>query len=487
MMNRRPRILPVLVAWGLMAGAAGAQATVPATNRVSAVMLSNETDATVVRISGTTAPTFTQFTMNRPPRVVLDLSGAMLEGSAEMPSGGFGAVAAVEATSFASDHASVVRVVIELTEERTYDIRADGSDLLVRVGGLTGGALVARAEARREALAAAEANAAAAMEAERIASLEPERTAREAAEIAAREAAEVAAREEAARVAREEAAREAAEIAAREEAARLAREEAARIAREEAAREAAEIAAREAAEIAAREEAARLAREEAARIAREEAAREAAEIAAREAAEIAAREAAEIAAREAAEIAAREAAEIAAREEAARLAREESARVAAAASRPAPTAVDATAPVHAGTRYAQLEDPESVARGGAAPQRSAAVSARPKLLSLVGFRPAGDDGVARVVVQTNEAVRYRVRDGSPNVVILELENTRARTRNDLHGLDTTFFQTAVERVDVEEIEGAQRSIRIVVHLKERVPYEVKQDDSEIRIEFRLRA
>ena len=128
--------------------------------------------------------------------------------------------------------------------------------------------------------------------------------------------------------------------------------------------------------------------------------------------------------------------------------------------------------------YLQYQDPEDYAGGETGSIR---VSNAPKVMSLVGFQQQGS--ISRVFIRTNEPVKYDVRPLGPDTIVIELANTRARTRNDLNHLDTRFFDSPVAIIDPEEIEGAQRYVRITIRLKQSVPYEVRQVDNEIQIDF----
>ena len=98
-------------------------------------------------------------------------------------------------------------------------------------------------------------------------------------------------------------------------------------------------------------------------------------------------------------------------------------------------------------------------------------------LTLVGFQQ--QPSTSRVFVRTNEPVRYSVSEGSKQVV-LELENTRIDLSNNTHSLDTSFFETAVNRVDPEAGGG---HARIVIQLKEQVSFRTKQEGNVISLEF----
>jgi hypothetical protein len=107
------------------------------------------------------------------------------------------------------------------------------------------------------------------------------------------------------------------------------------------------------------------------------------------------------------------------------------------------------------------------------------ISGRQKRMLFVGFQQQAAS--SRVYVKTNEPVRYSVSEGVDKTVVLELENTRIAMRNNERFLDTSYFDTPVEKVSPEA--GPTRSVRIAIKLKESVPYQAKQDGNEVSLEF----
>ncbi|RMG13236.1 MAG: AMIN domain-containing protein [Deltaproteobacteria bacterium] len=437
-------------------------ATAEDRNVLSRITVDEGEAGAVVRIEGSRAPSFTQFELDAPRRVVIDLSGAVLAGpAAEIPAQGR-QVRVVRTAAFQAGRISVARVTVEMTGDFPYELATEGTDLVMTLHGAPK-APAPVAQKGPDPAAQARADADAALALAESAKVDAARARQEAARLA-EEAARMKAEAEAARA---KALAEAKRAAASDEAVAAARaaqekaEAAAQAARQalEAAQARARRAEAQVAETQAKLEAA-LARVQAVQAESEEARRLAEARAEREAQ---ARAEAERKLREA-EARARKAAELAARR----------------AAEQAKTLRDAREGVIPGVAYAylQYQDPEDYAGGENAPVRA---SDAPKVMSLVGFQQQGS--ISRVFIRTNEPVRYDIRPLDPNTIVIELPNTRARTRNDLNYLDTRFFDTAVAIIDPEEIEGAQRYVRITIRLKQSVPYEVRQVDNEIQIDF----
>ena len=417
-------------------------------NVVSKITVTDGAGGAQVRIVGTRAPSFTQFTLQGPQRVVIDLSGTVLAGpAAEVPGDGH-LVRSIRTAMFESRDVSVARVTLEFARPVTYAMHADGTDLVVSLQGAAGTEAVADA-------APVPAGSVAGTEAARVA-------AEHARDVASKRADQAAAELTQARAALAQAQTD------RQAAERRAAEETARAKAAEAARQAA------VAQLHARQQQAAQTRTQAdhAALARAQAAQKIAE--AQAAREAKARSDAEAKATALAAARAQAEAKAAAAEKQAAAAEAEVARLRSQGR----VVADAQTGVEPGQRYALAEYQQGGAMEGTGP---AVAPGAPKVMELVGFRQK--DKVSQVFIKTNEPARYSVNE-QDGAVVVEIENTQARTRNDLNYLDTRFFDSAVSRVDPQEVEGAGTHIEIRIELKEKVPYEVKQVDNEIQIDFR---
>lgn len=104
-----------------------------------------------------------------------------------------------------------------------------------------------------------------------------------------------------------------------------------------------------------------------------------------------------------------------------------------------------------------------------------------KDMNWVGFQQFQE--ASRVFVRTTEPVKYRVDSTKPNMVVLILENTRVPLRNNTRFLDTRYFDSPVSYVQAKAIEGTSPSVRIEIHLRERVPFKEVQNDTFLALDF----
>ncbi len=452
-----------------------AQAPAANLNTITGVQVNGGT----VTITGTQKPNFTTFTMTDPPRLVIDISEAVLSEVPEELQVGNGTVTGIRTASYGSDASSIARVLIGYEREVETEIQAQGNQLVVRVAG-GGGQAVAQAPAAEQAPAGnSAADAAAAARAEReaqekaaadaAAAARAEREAQEkaAADAAAAARAEREAQEKAAAEATSRAEREAQEKAAAEAAAK--RDAEAEAKRQEEAR----AAAQHQQEAQARAEAERKRQQEeqaraSERAAEEKRSQEEAARASKQAAEEERRARAQAAAEEQQQK--REAAQSAADERRARAqAAAEERRAAAQAA--AEERRQRQAETRAAHENRQKPAPASPRAGGAE------VSSRRKTLTLVGFQQQA--GASRVFVRTNEPVSYSVGDQG-RTVVLELENTRVDTSNNTLPLDTSYFASPVLRVDPS---ASGRDVRITIQLRQATAFQTRQDGNVISLDF----
>ncbi len=444
-------------------------------NTITGVTVNGST----VEITGSRKPNFTTFTMTDPPRLVIDISEAVLSGVPEALNTEGGLVTGLRTANYGSDASAIARVLIGYEREVETDIQVSGNVLVVKVLG-GGGPAVAQAPEQPVLVAEAGTGAAEAAEAaqqEQQAAAEAAEAQRRQEEQAAAQAAEAA---EAQRRQQEEAAR--AEAARRAEEERLAQQQAAAEAKkrqEDDARAAAEAKKQAEAEDRRRQQEEARAEAEAKKEAEATERKRKAEEA--EARRVAAAEEKKRQQEEArAEAEAKKEAEAAERR---RKAEEAEARRVAAAEEKKRQQEEARAAAEA-RRQAAAEQPPRVASAeprGEEPEiddEEAPPTGKRRTLELIGFQQKA--GASRVYVRTNEPVRYKVSEAGEEI-ILELENTQIGKGNNTRALDTSFFDTAVARVDPAV--GPDRSVRVSIKLKEQVPFETRQEGTTISLDF----
>jgi type IV pilus assembly protein PilQ len=102
--------------------------------------------STIIRVEASATPVFTVFRLQDPDRLVVDLTGAR-KGALSSHYEGQGPVAGVVVAQFAEKDAEVARLLVGLDGATSYDVRADGQVLIVRVDGPIAPASPAPAEA----------------------------------------------------------------------------------------------------------------------------------------------------------------------------------------------------------------------------------------------------------------------------------------------------------------------------------------------------
>jgi colicin import membrane protein len=447
-----------VLGWVLVTPLAFAQERVEL-NTITRVQVNGGT----VEITGNKKPNFTTFTMTDPPRLVIDVSEAILSQVPEELPVGNGIITGLRTANYGSEASAIARVLIGYEREVETDIQVSGNVLVVKV--IEGeGPLVAQAPTRAEepvqaatgpTVAEAGASAAQAAEAAQVD--------REAQEKAAAEATAAAKSPEEERRAQQQA--EAEEKKRREEAARAEAEEKKQAEAEEKKRKAQEA---EEQRLAALEEKKR--QQETARAEAEAKKQAEAEEKKRKAREAEERRLAALEEKKRGEEEARAEAEAKKQAEA-----EEKKREAQEAEERRLAALEEKRHQQETARVASAETPR---REEPASPSASSVSGRRKTLEIVGFQQQA--GASRVYVRTNEPVRYKVSEGR-NEIILELENTQIGKGNNTRALDTSFFDTAVARVD--PLVGPDRSVRVSIKLKARVPVQTHQEGNTISLEF----
>jgi hypothetical protein len=109
------------------------------------------------------------------------------------------------------------------------------------------------------------------------------------------------------------------------------------------------------------------------------------------------------------------------------------------------------------------------------------VSDQRKTLTWIGFHQA--PAYSRLFMKTTQRVAFDVAPGS-GVIRVTLKNTRARLRNNLRYLDTSFFPAAVWKVVPRR---GPAGVVVEIQMREAVPYRVRRRGDEIQIDFDLPA
>ena len=117
---------------------------------------------------------------------------------------------------------------------------------------------------------------------------------------------------------------------------------------------------------------------------------------------------------------------------------------------------------------------EARAPGEVAP----AARSRPRQVREIGFQQL--PSVSRVFVRTSAPGRFSIADAGEKTIVVELENTRPRSANDLRALDTSFFASPVTRIEPRR-EGS--AYLVAITLRERVEYRQKIEGDVLALDF----
>lgn len=104
-------------------------------NGVHALKVEEQKDGTVIRIAGSATPTFSVFRLNDPVRLFIDISNSELRGDAQTQRVNNGVISQVGLLEFKDNIQSVTRVIIGFDTAAHYDVRTEGSDVVVFVDG----------------------------------------------------------------------------------------------------------------------------------------------------------------------------------------------------------------------------------------------------------------------------------------------------------------------------------------------------------------
>lgn len=126
------RGLSLLAAAALVLATPRAGAKEDRISKLSEVVIGESEDEVLVRIQGTRAPDFTSFTMHDPYRVVVDWAGSALDGVAKDQKHDRGLVRRITTKQFNSESEKISRVTVQLAVQTSYRVETDGKNVVVR-------------------------------------------------------------------------------------------------------------------------------------------------------------------------------------------------------------------------------------------------------------------------------------------------------------------------------------------------------------------
>ncbi len=139
-----------------------------------------------------------------------------------------------------------------------------------------------------------------------------------------------------------------------------------------------------------------------------------------------------------------------------------------AANIPENIATDSPAP-----RFAQAEG-----EGGAGVSTG---SGGNRAMTYVGFRNLGAQ--SEVFARMNGEATYEVKREGENLLVLEIKGAVIPLDNNKNHLDATFFDSPVKMITPTEVEDTSPTIRIIIEMKEDVPYRTELRGREVTVIF----
>ncbi|MEE2902840.1 MAG: AMIN domain-containing protein [Myxococcota bacterium] len=101
-----------------------------------------------------------------------------------------------------------------------------------------------------------------------------------------------------------------------------------------------------------------------------------------------------------------------------------------------------------------------------------------RVMKYIGFRQKAK--VSEVFIRCDGKAKFQVVETQPTRIVVQLKNTTIRLKNNQRALDTSFFPTAVQRVQAK---SDSKGTRVEIALSKTVPYEVKRVGSTIKLLF----
>ncbi|MCP4502076.1 MAG: hypothetical protein GY822_19130 [Deltaproteobacteria bacterium] len=104
-------------------------------------------------------------------------------------------------------------------------------------------------------------------------------------------------------------------------------------------------------------------------------------------------------------------------------------------------------------------------------------------MTYIGFRNTSE-GSTLFARMNNKNASYEVKREGQNLLVLEITDASIPLRNNKNYLDTTHFSSPVKMITPTEIDDETPKIRIIIELKENVPYQDSRDGVDIVVTFK---
>lgn len=129
--------------------------------------------------------------------------------------------------------------------------------------------------------------------------------------------------------------------------------------------------------------------------------------------------------------------------------------------------------------------PESmpIAEGEGAMGMSMGTATRGEIaMTYIGFVNRINE--SEIYARLNERTGFEVRREGENLMVLEIPRASIPLRNNKNHLDTTFFESPVKMITPTVVEDDESMIRIIIEMKEEVPYESNLQGNDVVLRFK---
>lgn len=104
-----------------------------------------------------------------------------------------------------------------------------------------------------------------------------------------------------------------------------------------------------------------------------------------------------------------------------------------------------------------------------------------RAMTYVGFRNLATQ--SEVFARLNGESTFEVKREGENLLVLEIKNSVIPLDNNKNHLDATFFDSPVKMITPTEVEDTTPSIRVIIEMKEDVPYRTELRGREVTVIF----
>ena len=91
--------------------------------------------------------------------------------------------------------------------------------------------------------------------------------------------------------------------------------------------------------------------------------------------------------------------------------------------------------------------------------------------------------MSRIFARLNDEAKYKIYEEGPSTVVLEIQNATIPIMNNRRFLDTSYFDSPVTMITPTVIDDISPHIRIVVEIRQQMPYSVKVEGRDIVLMF----